>query len=83
MQIAALVYLMVQAVTFGVGVILVLATPLQAEAMKLMPVVVVASSIAAAPISWLIAPRLQARFWRAKGTKSDFIAGPPVASSNP
>ena len=82
-SIAALIFMMVQAVTFGVGVILVLATPLQDEAMKLMLVVVVASSIVSVPISWFLAPRLQARFWRAKGVKSDFISGPSIASSNP
>jgi hypothetical protein len=82
-SIAVLIYMMVQAVTFGVGAILVLATPLQAEAMKLMPVVVIASSIVSVPISWFLAPRLQARFWRAKGVKSDFISGPSIASSNP
>jgi hypothetical protein len=81
-SIAALIYMMVQAVTFGVGAILVLATPLQAEAM-MMPVVVIASSIVSVPISWFLAPRLQARFWRAKGVKSDFISGPSIASSNP
>jgi len=83
LSIAALIYMMVQAVTFGVGAILVLATPLQAEAMKLMPVVVIASSIVSVPISWFLAPRLQARFWRATGVKSDFISGPSIASSNP
>ena len=83
MQIAAVIYMMVQAVTFGAGVVLVLATPLQAEAMKLMPVVVLVSAIASIPISWLVAPRLQARFWRAKGVNEDFISGPAVADSNP
>jgi hypothetical protein len=82
-SIAALIYLMVQAVIFGVGVVLVLATPLQAEAMKLLPVVVITSAIVSVPISWFMAPRLQARFWRVKGVKSDFISGPSVASSNP
>jgi hypothetical protein len=75
--------MMVQAVAFGVGAILVLATPLQAEAMKLMPIVVIASSIVSVPLSWFLAPRLQARFWRAEGGKSDFISGPSIASSNP
>ena len=83
LSIAALIYMMVQAINFGVGAILVLATPLQAEAMKLLPVVVIASSIVSVPISWFLAPRLQARFWRAKGVKSDFISGPSTASSNP
>lgn len=83
LSIAVLIYMVVQAVTFGVGAILVLATPLQAEAMKLMPVVVIASSIVSVAISWLLAPRLQARYWRAKGVKSDLISGPSIASSNP
>ena len=82
-SIAALIYMMVQAVAFGVGAVLVLATPLQAEAMKLLPVVVIASSIISVPISWFLAPRLQARFWKAKGVKSDFISGPSIGSSNP
>ena len=83
MGIAAVIYMMVQAVTFGVGTVLVLATPLEAQAMKLLPVVVIASSIASIPISWWMAPRLQACFWRAKPVRSDFISGPGVASSNP
>jgi hypothetical protein len=81
--IAVLIYMMVQAVTFGVGIISVLATPLQAEAMRLVPVVVIASALASIPISWLLAPRLQARYWRAKGANSDFISGPAAASSSP
>jgi hypothetical protein len=36
-QIAAMVYLMVQAVMFGIGVMLVLGTPLADMAMTLMP----------------------------------------------
>ena len=36
-QIAVLVFMMVQAVLFGVGAIIVLATPLSAFAMQLMP----------------------------------------------
>ena len=82
-SIAVLIYMVVQAVIFGVGALLVLATPLQTEAMKLMPIVVIASSIGSVPISWFLAPRLQARFWRAKRAKSDFISGPSIASSNP
>jgi hypothetical protein len=80
MQIVALIYMMVQAVTFGIGIIIVLATPLQAEAMKMIPVVVVASSLVSIPASWLLAPRLQARYWRAKGVNSDFISGPAEPS---
>lgn len=81
--IASLIYMMVQAVAFGIGAVLVLATPLQDEAMTLMPIVVGASAIMAVPVSWLLAPRLQARFWRARAVKSDFISGPAAARSNP
>mgnify|MGYP001493776739 CR=1 FL=1 len=63
-QISVLVYMMVQAVTFGIGVILVLATPLKELAMTLMPWVVGVSFIAAMPFAWFIAPRLRARYWR-------------------
>jgi uncharacterized Tic20 family protein len=63
-QISILVYIMVQAVVFGVGLILVLATPLSAFAMHLTPWVVGVSAIVAAPMAWMIAPRLRSRFQR-------------------
>jgi hypothetical protein len=62
--IAAMLFMMVQAVTFGFGTVLVLATPLADYAMKLMPMVVVLSVILSAPLSWMLAPRLRARYWR-------------------
>lgn len=74
--IAAMVYLMVQAIMFGAGIILVLATPLNAMAMQLIPWVVGVTAVLSLPISWLIAPRLRARYWREKGVRSDFISGP-------
>jgi hypothetical protein len=76
LSIAVLVFMMIQAVLFGVGAVLVLATPLADMAMQLMPVVVIVSSIIAAPASWLIAPRLRARYWRRIGRNSDFLSGP-------
>lgn len=63
-QIAAMVFLMVQAVLFGIGVVLVLGTPLAKQAMSLMPWVVGGSALVSAPVSWMIAPRLRARYWR-------------------
>ena len=75
-QIAAMVYLMVQAVMFGIGVTLVLGTPLADRAMTLMPWVVATTAVLSIPISWMIAPRLRARYWREKGLKSDIISGP-------
>jgi hypothetical protein len=61
---AVLIFMMVQAVLFGIGTVLVLATPLKDSAMTLMPWVVVVSSLIAAPGSWWLAPRLRARYWR-------------------
>jgi len=52
MVIAALIYMMVQAVVFGIGVVLVLATPLANIAMTLMPFVVALTLVISAPISW-------------------------------
>ena len=74
-QIALMVYLMVQAVMFGIGVMLVLATPLARDAMALMPWVVGLTAIISAPLSWWIAPRLRARFWRERGSQGDAISG--------
>jgi hypothetical protein len=79
-QIAAMVYLMVQAVMFGIGETLVLGTPLADKAMTLMPWVVATSAVLSIPISWMIAPRLRARYWREKGLKSDIISGPNFES---
>ena len=62
--IAVLMFMMIQAVFFGIGVVLVLATPLSAQAMALLPVVVVTTTLLALPVSWGLAPRLRARFWR-------------------
>ncbi len=64
LAIAALVFMMAQAVLFGVGVVLVLATPLSESAMTLMPWVVGISTVVSLPISWFIAPRLRLRYWR-------------------
>ena len=57
------------AVIFGVAIIPVLNVPaLSTNAYIWIPVVVVASLILAAPVAWLIAPRLQARYdrWHTK-----------------
>lgn len=64
LAIAALVFLMAQGVLFGIGTILVLSTPLAADAMTLLPWVVAVSALVAAPLSWVIAPRMRARYWR-------------------
>ncbi|MEP9352111.1 hypothetical protein ABLE93_00780 [Xanthobacter sp. KR7-65] len=64
---AAMLFMMIQAVTFFAGVLLVLLSPLSREAMSLMPWVVVLSVAVSAPLSWWLAPRLRARTWRREG----------------
>ena len=72
--IALLVGLMVNAVLFGAGLITILMTPaLSANAFEAMPIMIALSFVLAAPISWIIAPRLRARYWRERRT--DVIAG--------
>jgi len=67
-RIAVLIYSMTNAVIFGAGIITVLNVPaLRVNADFWIPVVVVASLILAAPLAWLIAPRLQARYDRRGG----------------
>ena len=63
--IAILVYPMVNAVLFGIGIVAVLSIPALAESeVSLIPAVVVASFVLALPIAWFLAPRLRLRFWR-------------------
>jgi hypothetical protein len=62
--ITVLLSLMVNAVLFGFGAILVLSVPALAEQAKyLLPVVIVASFIITPFIAWKMAPRLRARYW--------------------
>jgi hypothetical protein len=64
-QIAMVIYLMIQGVLFGAGVIVVLTWPaLSADAGIWISAVVAASFILAAPIAWWGAPRMRARYWR-------------------
>ena len=73
-QIAVLIYMMMQGVMFGAGVILVLTWPaLNSDAAFWIPAVVATSFILAAPIAWCIAPRLRARFWRQRGGETAFM----------
>jgi len=63
--IAALVFLPTNAVLFGIGAVAILLVPaLNAQAPALFPPMIVASFILAAPIAWVLAPRLQARSFR-------------------
>jgi len=61
-RIAILIYSMVNAVLFGIGLVVVLNVPLFAAHLWIgIPVVVLTGLILGAPIAWLIAPRLRAR----------------------
>ena len=42
--------------------------------------VVAMTAVLSIPISWMIAPRLRARYWSEKGLKSDIISGPNFES---
>jgi hypothetical protein len=65
-QIALLIFMMANAVVFGVGIVLVLMIPvLAAYAFEAIPAVVVASLLVSAPASWFIAPTLRSRYQRA------------------
>ena len=64
-QIAVLVFMMVSAVAFGIGIVPVLLIPsLANNGFETIPAVVIASVVVSAPLSWFIAPRLRARYWR-------------------
>ena len=66
-RIAVLIYSMTNAVIFGAGIVTVLnVATLRANAHIWIPVVVLASLILAAPLAWVIAPRLQARYDRTR-----------------
>ena len=69
-QIAALVFMMTIAVAFGIGIVPILMIPAFANhAFEAIPAVVLASFVISAPLSWFIAPRLRARFWRPQSQK--------------
>jgi hypothetical protein len=58
---------MVNAVVFGVGLIMVLLAPTLAQhAFFWIPSVVLASFVLSAPLSWMIAPLMMMRFARAR-----------------
>jgi preprotein translocase subunit SecF len=70
-QIAVLVFMMTTAVAFGIGIVPVLMIPALANhAFEAIPAVVLASLLVSAPLSWFIAPRLRARYWRTQPQKA-------------
>ena len=63
-----LVFMMVQAMVFGTGAVLVLATPLSDYAMQLFPWVVGLSVVISVPLSWQLAPLFIVRLSRSRAT---------------
>ena len=68
LRVAVLIFVMVNAVVFGVGLVTVLTTPaLSQHAFLWIPVVVVVSSfVFSPPLAWLIAPMMMQRFIQAR-----------------
>jgi uncharacterized membrane protein len=63
LRVTALIYLMVNAVVFGVGLISVLMTPSLAQhAFFWIPAIILASFVLSAPLAWFIAPSMMMRF---------------------
>lgn len=63
LRVAALIYVMVNAVVFGVGLVSVLMTPALAQhAFFWIPAIIVTSFVLSAPLAWLIAPSMMMRF---------------------
>lgn len=67
LQLAIMLFMMIQAVTFFAGLLVLLLSPFSRDAMSLMPLVVLGSCVVSAPLSWWLAPRLRARTWRREG----------------
>ncbi len=65
LAIAAVIYMMVNAVVFGIGAVTVLSVPsLSENAPVWIPAVVVTSFILSAPIAWFIAPLMRSRAYK-------------------
>jgi hypothetical protein len=63
LRVAVLIYMMVNAVVFGVGLISVLMTPALAQhAFFWIPAVIATSFVLSAPLAWFIAPFMMMRF---------------------
>lgn len=59
LQISAMLYLMIQAVLFGIGAIAILATPLATHAFSLIPQMTAATALISLPLAWFLAPRVR------------------------
>jgi hypothetical protein len=69
-QIAALVFMMTNAVAFGIGIVPILMIPaFSNHAFEAIPAVVLVIFVVSAPLSWFIAPRLRVRYQRTQPQK--------------
>lgn len=64
LAVTALIFMIVQAVLFGMGALLVLSTSMREDMATLLPYVVMVSFALAAPLAWIIAPRMMQRYSR-------------------
>ncbi|MDP1700358.1 MAG: hypothetical protein Q8L53_05260 [Aestuariivirga sp.] len=65
--ITILLSIMTCAVLFGIGAVTVLSVPALSEQAKfLLPAVIAASFVLGPIIAWFMAPRLRARYWKAR-----------------
>ena len=70
--ITILLSLMTCSVLFGIGAVAVLSVPALSEQAKfLLPVVIAASFVIGPVIAWFMAPRLRARYWKARDRSVD------------
>ena len=69
LQIAALIFMMVQGVFFGLGAVIVLSTPLTTFAAQLLPAVIGIGVLLSIPTAWMIAPYMRSRYQRQQSAK--------------
>lgn len=68
---------LVSSVLFGIGAVTVLSIPgFASQAYILLPIIVVLSFVFAPAISWVIAPKLQARYWRQIKSQGPLLGEP-------
>lgn len=78
-SIALLLSMMVSAVLFGIGATAVLSIPsLSEHAPVLLPVVIVLSLVFAPIVSWVIAPKLRAKYSREVEAKRSLVEEWPI-----
>ncbi len=75
LQIAAMIFLMVQAVLFGIGTVVILTTDLADDALTLMPAVVIGSTLFSIPISWAIGVWLRGNKRQQSSARGERVTG--------